>query len=136
MSAEYGTYEMAKDVDNQSQRASWATTVKEPVLADGKAISVASFLGDWDAFAGKDMTVVIPTDKVDNTPAVNPDVPETPAVTKFVLDAADVAVIAEGAKKDGDTEKAGTEEYFTLLYSAKTKVEAKAKTFDDGYTIS
>ena len=111
MSAEYGTYEMAKDVDNQSARATWASTLKEPKLADGTEISVKAFLGDWDAFAGKDMTVVIPTDKVDNKPVEDEEV----TTVQYVFDAtkltagADKEVIAEGTTfADGYFKSVGT----------------------------
>ena len=51
-----------------------------------------------------------------------------------VLDTtADLATMAAGAKADGDTEKAGTDDFFTIHYSAKTKVDASSKTFEDGY---
>jgi hypothetical protein len=107
------------------------------VLADGTEISVAAFLGDWDAFAGKDMKIVIPTEKVDNKPADVPSEDEPSATTEFVLDTTtDLTAFAAGAKVDGDSEKAGTEDYFTLLYSAKTKVDSSSKTFDDGYAVT
>lgn len=129
LSVEYGTYEMAAGVDNSASRVSWASVLTAPTLADGSAISVETFLGDWDAFAGKDMTIVMPDGKVDNTPA-----PEAPsATTEFVLEVSSLTAFAQGAKADGDTEKAGTEDYFTLIYSAKTKVDSSSKTFDDGY---
>ncbi len=56
-------------------------------------------------------------------------------VTKeYVLDASsDLAAFDAGAKKDGDTQKAGTNEFFTLIYSAKSKVDASGKTFADTY---
>ena len=120
---------MAKDVDNQKERASWASTLTEPKLADGTAISVEAFLGDWDAFAGKDMKIVLPDEKEDITPEDKPS-----ATTEFVLDTTkDLTAFAQGSKVDGDTEKAGTEDYFTLIYSAKSKVDGSNKTFDDGY---
>lgn len=56
-------------------------------------------------------------------------------VTKeYILDASsDLAAFDAGAKKDGDTQKAGTNEFFTLIYSAKSKVDASGKTFADTY---
>ena len=103
MSAEYGTYEMAKDVDNQASRASWATTLNETTgakLADGTEISVAAFLGDWDAFAGKDMTIVMPTDKVDNKPVEDETGDTQVNTSKFdattFTAAADKEAVAEG----------------------------------------
>ena len=130
-SAEYGTYEMAKGADNQSARALWASTLTTPVLADGTEISVEAFLGDWDAFAGKDMTIKMPTEKVDNKPK-----DETSVTTEFVFESKDLTAFAAGTKADGDTEKVGTEDYFTLIYSAKTKVDSSSKSFEDGYAAT
>ena len=137
MSAEYGTYEMAEGVDNQSVRASWATTLsQQPILADGTVISIPAFLGTWMPFEGKDMEIVLPDGKVDNTPEEEPE--ETPsATTEFILDTTtDLVAFAQGTKADGDSEKAGTEDYFTLLYSAKSKVDSSKKTFDDTYAAT
>jgi len=138
LSAEYGTYEMAKDVDNQASRVAWATTLNEttgPVLSDGTTISVEAFLGDWDAFAGKDMEIVLPTEKVDNAPAE--EEPEGgSATTEFVLETSALEAVAQGAKADGDTQKAGTEDYFTIIYSSSSKVDNSNKTFEDSYASS
>ncbi|MGN0425307.1 MAG: pectinesterase family protein [Acetatifactor sp.] len=133
LSVEYGTYEMAKDVDNSAARASWAGVLSDEQLADGSAITVETFLGDWDAFAGKDMTIVMPTDKVDNSPKEEDPVEKV----TYVLDVTtDLESVKQGSKADGDTQKAGTEDYFTVIYSAKTKVDGSDKVFDDGYTAS
>lgn len=51
----------------------------------------------------------------------------------YVLDAAELATFGADTKKDGDEETAGTDKYFTIHYSAGTKVEAKEKEFTDGY---
>lgn len=51
----------------------------------------------------------------------------------YVLDAAEIATFGADTKKDGDEETAGTDKYFTIHYSAGTKVEAKEKEFTDGY---
>ena len=59
-----------------------------------------------------------------------------PVITEktYVLDtSADLAAMAAGAKADGDVEKAGTENFFTIHYSAKTKIDSSKKTFDDEY---
>ena len=54
-----------------------------------------------------------------------------------VLDAtADLTAMAAGAKADGDTEKAGTDSFFTIHYSEKTKIDGSEKTFEDGYSAS
>ena len=55
----------------------------------------------------------------------------------YVLDATkDLASMAQGAKADGDTEKAGTDGFFTIYYSAKTKIDGSSKEFEDGYKAS
>ena len=60
-----------------------------------------------------------------------------PVVSSYALDStADLAAMAQGAKADGDAEKAGTEEFFTIHYSAKTKIDSSSKTFEDGYVAS
>lgn len=51
----------------------------------------------------------------------------------YVLDAAELATFGADTKKDGAEETAGTDKYFTIHYSAGTKVEAKEKEFTDGY---
>ena len=55
----------------------------------------------------------------------------------YVLDAtADLAAMEPNTKQDGDFDTVGTDGYFTLIYAAKTKIDASNKTFDDGYTAS
>ncbi len=137
LSAEYGTYEYAEGVDNSANRVSWATVLASETLTSGEAISVATFLGDWDPFQDKDMTVVIPTDKVNNNPDTEtPEEPETPTEQRIhSLDAtADLTAFAQGDKADGDVET--FKDYFTVMYSAKNKVDGSKKTFDDGYTAT
>lgn len=51
----------------------------------------------------------------------------------YVLEASSLTAAAAGTFKDGDTAKAGTDGYFTLIYSAKTKIDSSSKTWDDGY---
>ena len=55
----------------------------------------------------------------------------------YVLDAtADLTAFAAGTKADGETEVVGTNGYFTVVYSAKTKVDSSSKTFEDGYSAT
>ena len=51
----------------------------------------------------------------------------------YVLESKDLALVAAGEKADGDSEKAGTDKYFTVYYSAKTKIDSNSKKFDDDY---
>ncbi len=46
----------------------------------------------------------------------------------------DLTPFAQGDKADGDTEVVNG--YFTVMYSAKNKVDGSNKTFDDGYTAT
>ena len=52
---------------------------------------------------------------------------------EYVFESKNLTPFAAKAKADGETELAGTDNYFTLVYSAKTKVDGSNKTFDDAY---
>ena len=131
---EYGTVEMS-GVDNSSSRVSWANTkssADEAITTDGQPISVATFLGSWDPFDanGDDMTIVLP----DGTEIAAPESGNSSATSEFVFESKDLETFAAGAKKDGDEEQVGTEKYFTLIYSAKSKVDTSTKNWSDEYT--
>ncbi|NDO49116.1 hypothetical protein FMM75_06635 [Lachnospiraceae bacterium MD335] len=64
LSQEFGTYEKAADVNNLEARASWAQVLSEPKI-DGKPITVAKFIGKWNPFEGKDMTIEAGDTKLD-----------------------------------------------------------------------
>ncbi len=131
---EYGTLELSGE-DNSAARVAWVQQPATPVCADGAEISVATFLGEWDPFTenNDDMTIVFP--EVPTPPVPTPE--GTPDdTTVFVLEASDLTPFAAGAKADGDSEKAGTDDFFTLIYSAKTKVDSSTKTWEDEYTSS
>ena len=49
---------------------------------------------------------------------------------------ADLAACAKGDKADGETEVVGTDGFFTVHYSANTKVDSSKKNFDDGYSAT
>ena len=51
----------------------------------------------------------------------------------YVLESSALTAFAAGAKSDGDTESAGTDGFFTIIWSAKSKVDGSSKTWDDGY---
>ena len=55
------------------------------------------------------------------------------ASREYVLETSQLTAFAAGAKADGDMEQAGTENYFSIIYSAKSKVDSSSKTFEDGY---
>ena len=62
---------------------------------------------------------------------------ETKEEVIYVLDATKhLEAMAQGAKSDGEIEKVGTDSFFTIHYSAKTKIDSSGKKFDDGYEAS
>ena len=56
---------------------------------------------------------------------------EAAGAGKYVLNADTLTAVAEKTKADGETQKAGTNDYFTLYFSEKTKIDSNEKTFDD-----
>ena len=57
------------------------------------------------------------------------------APASYILDCtADLSAMAQGEKADGDSDIFN--DYYTVLYSAKTKIDGSNKTFDDGYTAT
>ena len=57
---------------------------------------------------------------------------ETSGSGSYVLESRDLEAFAAGAKKDGDTTNAA--DFFTIIWSAKSKIDGSEKTWDDGYT--
>jgi len=106
---EYGTIEVSGE-DNTSQRASWATTLTEPVLSDGTDVSTkekafAAFLGDWAPFETKEEP------KQEEKPVVETPKEEPKAVEDVVVDLSNgltagvnyggISVLDDMAVKDG-----------------------------------
>ena len=60
---------------------------------------------------------------------------DTGSVT-YSMTADEITGFAAGAKADGDSEQVGTDGYFNVFYSTKTKVDASAKTFEDGVAVT
>lgn len=50
----------------------------------------------------------------------------------YVLETKNLTTFTAGAKADKDSEKAGTDDYFTIIYSAKSKVDGSDKKFPEG----
>lgn len=55
------------------------------------------------------------------------------AGTGYVLEASALSAADAGTFTDGQSVKAGTDNFFTLIYSAKTKIDKSEKSWDDGY---
>ena len=51
----------------------------------------------------------------------------------YTLNANDLEAVAQGTKADGDVVKAGTDNFFSIICSAKTKFDASKKSFSDGF---
>lgn len=54
----------------------------------------------------------------------------------YMLKVSDLEGFAAGGMDDGDYVKAGTDNFFTLIYSEKSKIEASEKSFSDGQFAS
>ena len=54
------------------------------------------------------------------------------ASNTYVLDAGQLTAFGAGAKYDGQYEKGGTDNYFTLFYTSKSKIEGSDKKFTEG----
>ncbi len=55
--------------------------------------------------------------------------------TTYVLNADTLQAVAQGAKSDGATDTGGTDNFFTIHYSNKTKIDGSSKNFDDGFSV-
>ena len=56
------------------------------------------------------------------------------AGSTYTLDIADVADVPQYSTADGDTQKCGTDGYFTIFFSNKTRIESNSKSFSDGFS--
>ena len=58
---------------------------------------------------------------------------ESAAAQEYELEAKNLTAFAAGDKADGASESAGTDNFFKIFYSSKSKVDSSGKTFNDGY---
>ena len=56
------------------------------------------------------------------------------APVTHTLETSTLTAFDAGAKKDGEEESYAGDDYFTILWSSKSKVDSSSKTFDDGYS--
>ena len=66
--------------------------------------------------------------------AVTKSAIEEPVNDPFVFEAQDLEAAAAGSFTDGQKVLVGTNDYFTLIMSAKTKIDSSNKTWSDEYT--
>ena len=109
LSAEYNTFEYAKGIDNSTKRADWATVHNKNPYTDDAA-AVTAFLGEWNAFEGKDMAIVMPTDK----DKVDVEYVAPPNSATYQLTKADWADKANDYIFS-ENETLGTSGYFTVV---------------------
>ncbi len=131
---EYGTFEVS-GVDNSSARVAWSPVSDKAETTDGKTIAVSTFLGSWDPFTanGDDLTVAFPDGTTVDAPVAGEN-ENSSDNSVFTLEASALDAFAAAAKADGETQAAGTDNFFTVVYSTKSKVDASTKTWEDGYT--
>ena len=129
---EYGTFEVSGE-DNSASRVSWVQQPETAVCADGTAISVAAFLGDWDPFTenGDDMTIVFPDGSTEEAP-VSENTDDS-SVRQYILDASDLDTVAQNSFSDGEIIKAGTNNAFEIIFNSSSSIDANRKTFEDEY---
>lgn len=95
---DYDTVEYYEGADTSAERISWAAKFTEAKTADGDSMTdTKAWLGGWDAFAGKDMTVEKQTPKPFTAEAMKED------LTDEIAAAEDVYAIAVDTKADDVT---------------------------------
>lgn len=55
--------------------------------------------------------------------------------TTYVLNCDSLQPVSAGTKADGDTDTCGTDNFFTIHYSSKSKIDGSKKDFDDGFHV-
>ena len=93
---DYDTVEYFEGADTSADRISWSAKFTEAKTADGASMTdTKAWLGDWDAFAGKDMTVVKQTPKPFNAEVLKEEL-------KKAITAADgIYAVAPDTKAEG-----------------------------------
>ncbi len=121
---EYGTYELAEGVDHSGDRVDWAAVFATEALADGTPIAIQSWLGDWNAFAGKDLTITRPEFKVNNAPAAEE---AAPAAAPFEHHFAALSDVTPGNDKDPIAEGTAYAEGFFVTVGKVTQRYSEGK---------
>ncbi|MBD5520192.1 MAG: hypothetical protein HDR03_03050, partial [Lachnospiraceae bacterium] len=128
LSKEFGTYEVAADVNNKSNRVTWATT-PDTNPYDSDEAAVTEFLSDWkdwEVFKGKDMTIVLPSDENIAVPAA-PTAIVTPEPTTTGDDENPVTTVIKGATIVLSAE-AGAKVYYFVNPAEDAELNAESGT--------
>lgn len=139
LSQEFGTYEKAAGVNNSEARASWAQVLSEPKI-DGKPITVAKFIGKWNPFEGKDMTIEAGDTKLDEPRDENDWIPdaefkELPSLKKADSDAITALCVGDTLTVsyaldlgDGETD-ASTIAWYRVTGNTETPLSATGNSY-------
>ena len=128
LSGEYGTVELS-GVNNSSSRESWATGVNSSgKLLDGSTISVSTFLGSWNPFSGKDMTIV-----TDGT-VIEPEVttPDATTAPENTTTGSSGGMVTAGSYIHNFTDDGFTSTFFTIAGGQVTNGKHGTFTHDFG----
>ena len=113
-SQEYASIELA-GVDYSSQRADWSSVLTADAegkvkLADGNTVVtddtvVAAFLGDWNPFAGKDMTIVTSVVEAPTADKDSGNVPQGTKITLTCVEGAEIYYTIDGSNPTTESAK-------------------------------
>lgn len=113
-------------LDNTASRVNWSK-----LSCDEEDILISTYFGEWDAFAGKNMTIEV-ADIIEPEGVIGID-KEGTITNTYTFESKNLTAFAADNKNNGKTEKAGTDNYFELIYSDKSKVDSSSKEFVDAY---
>ena len=80
------------------------------------------------------MTITFPDGSSEVAPTPGSSEAPVSENNQFIFESSTLETFAAGAKADGEMEKVGTDDYFTIIYSVKSKVDTSTKTWADEYT--
>ncbi len=139
-----GTYEgLSVDATNgkfADNNGGWvqvnAGTIITLEVAENSKVTVTAYSSAENfTIAIADGVCTITATANDYLKAITIETVEEPKEATYVLDAtADLTAFAKGDKTDGETEVIGG--FFTLHYSANTKIDSSNKTWEDGYSAT
>lgn len=130
--AEKTTTDTAQDATTQKNGTDTTTTdaAAEKTATDAAAQDAVAEKPETDELLGDDVLLEDGIMLLD----AEPDAGSSGKV--YTLESQGLTAFDKGGKKDGDSESAGTGNYFTIIYSSNSKVDSSSKKWDDGYKSS
>ncbi|MBQ6890618.1 MAG: hypothetical protein IJN53_06370, partial [Oscillospiraceae bacterium] len=117
---EYGTVELS-GVDNSSSRESWATGVSSSgKLYDGKTIAVSTFLGSWNPFSGKDMTIVTDGSTIEPEEPTPTDAPSQTTAAPVQTTTSGGTTVPAGSYTHSFTANGKNSDFYTITGNTST----------------